>query len=50
MAWPIGYVFGKPGWREDGSGSTSADVRRAFLDGEGRHHADDKKVDMHLAS
>ncbi len=27
----LGTLFGPPGWREDGTGSTSADIRRAWV-------------------
>jgi hypothetical protein len=27
----IGYVFGPPGWRPDGTGPTAANVRAAWL-------------------
>ena len=27
----IGYVFGPPGWRPDGSGPTAANIRGAWL-------------------
>ena len=32
----VGYVFGPPGWRPDGSGATAANVRAAWLRGAAR--------------
>jgi len=30
----FGYVFARPGWREDGTGKTSSDLRREAIEQE----------------
>jgi len=32
----LGYVFGPPGWRPDGEGTTSTDLRRAWKERAGK--------------